>query len=145
MAAKFQLPPGTSFADLDPIALGARVLIFDPEGLVAEVALAPGMYAGPGTAGWLASANGKTWRYADLTSGTASAVRFTLVDRGDGQPGGLVKWALRANGANLPIEQSGTMRLGAALVLGESAAGDAGLCGDATCGRVAPAMLCNVR
>lgn len=140
----FHLPAGTSFADLDPVTHGVRALLFDPEGLIAEIALAPGTYAGPGSAGWVATANGKTWRYIDLTGGSATAVRFTLADRGKGQPGGLVRTTLRSNAATLPIGPTGVAGLGAAFVLGDALAGDAGLCGDAVCA-ASPAMHCTIR
>lgn len=145
LSGLFNLPPGTSFADLDLVASGARIVLLDPVGIEHEIALAPGGYAGKGSAGWFLSKNGRTWQYIDRTQGSAPVVRFSLVDRARGQAGGVVKATLRARPTAVPLGPDDTVDLGVALVLGDAAAGAAGLCADTTCGAKAPAMRCSVR
>jgi len=143
VSANFALPPGTAFGDVDPSVSGVRGVLLDPDGRIFEVELSPGLYAGPGSKGWMPTPNGKTWRYLDRTMAAATA-RFTLSDRGKGAPGGLVSTLLRVTSATLPLGASGASRLAAAIVLGDEAAGDAGLCGNRACGG-APAMQCKIR
>jgi len=143
VSASFALPPGTAFADVDPSATGVRIHLLDPDGPITEIALTPGLYAGPGTAGWMPTPNGKTWRYLDRRIG-APLARFTLADKGKGAPGGLVNALFRVSPIALPLGADGAARLAAAIVLGDEAAGEAGLCGNRACG-AAPAMQCKVR
>lgn len=143
VSANFALPPGTTFGDVDPSVTGVRIELLDPDGPITALALAPGLYAGPGTAGWMRTPNGKTWRYLDRRIG-APLARFTLADKGKGAPGGLVNTLFRVSPIALPLGADGAAKLAAAIVLGDEAAGDAGLCGNRACG-AAPALQCKVR
>jgi hypothetical protein len=89
LAAKFHLPAGVAFGDLDPLADGASVVFFDTHGVILELPLPPGAFGGVGTAGWQLA--GKTWRFLDRSAGGGAVTRLTLSDRGKGLPGGMVQ------------------------------------------------------
>lgn len=87
LSAKFHLPAGVSFGDLDPLADGTSVVFFDTHGVILKLAQPPGAFGGAGTAGWQLA--GKTWRFLDRSAGGGGVTRLTLSDRGKGLPGGI--------------------------------------------------------
>lgn len=135
LTAKFHLPAGVPFGDLDPLADGASVVFFDTHGVILELPLPPGAFGGVGTAGWQLA--GKTWRFLDRSAGGGAVTRLTLSDRGKGLPGGIVHLALRTSPATVPIgpHETGPRQrdLGVGVVLGGPSAGAAGLCTQQIC------------
>ena len=129
--ASFALPASGAFADLDLLNRGATLRLLAPNGVLADVVLAPGAYGGPGTAGWV-RANARTWRHHDLTGGPAHRSKLVLQDRGKGLPGGVVSVTLRRYGVSLPSDQTWLPRIQAMVLLGDAVDGAAGRCGQSS-------------
>src|SRR5690606_10798027 len=65
----FVLPPGTTFADLDPSARGARLVVTSDAGTVRlDQVLPAGAFPGGKSRGWKANAKGTQWQYVDRTA-----------------------------------------------------------------------------
>jgi hypothetical protein len=110
--ATFDLPAGTSFADLDPGANGATLSVTSlPPG-----SFDAGFYTPPGTLainsgrGWLKAS--RRWKYVDNATPRAWPRRITIYDRSNSHPGRVVvKVTGNAMGAvsdpsNLPLDVS---------------------------------------
>lgn len=126
--ARFALPGGLAFGDLDPIADGARLTLVDPGGIAVDRSFAPAAYAGPGTAGWTINGSGKKWTFTDSTGPNGRLTgRLTLSDKGSGLPGGAVDVNVVRNNETLPVTPTETA-LQAIFIPGDAAAGAAGTC-----------------
>lgn len=123
------LPAGVSFAELDPLGQGARVVVVSPGSTEADVTLPAGAYGGPGTLGWWLCAGGARWRFRDAT-GPAGEVTTTMSirDTGQGLAGGVVEGRIVIAGASFAVQPS-DLPLQAIVVLGDGTAGAAGRCG----------------
>jgi alpha-tubulin suppressor-like RCC1 family protein len=126
LRARFALPPGVAFADLDPADEGARLTLVDPGGVLIDRVFAAGAYLGPGTAGWLRNGPGTSWRFVDATTRPVAA-RVTIADRSKGAPGGEVDLTIARVAETIPIVTS-DLPVQAIVVLGGAPAGDAGRC-----------------
>jgi hypothetical protein len=128
LRARFALPSGTSFADLDPRAEGARLTLVSPGGTEADLAFPSGAYGGDGTIGWQRGAGGGRWSYHDTTAtGLPTRALLTIRDEGDGKPAGSVGVHAVVRRAFLPVRDT-DLPLQAIVVLGNEAAGAAGRC-----------------
>jgi alpha-tubulin suppressor-like RCC1 family protein len=129
LRGRFVLPPGTSFADLDPLADGMRLTVVSPGGSEGDFAFPAGSYGGSGTSGWQLSASGDRWRFRDATGapGAASAASMTLWDESEGAERSLVALNAILRRVTLPVEAA-DLPLQAIVVLGDDEAGAAGLC-----------------
>lgn len=137
LSARFALPAGTAFGDLDPVGSGITIELVNADGVLGTTILGPGSYTGIGSAGWLAVAHGKTWQFIDATGGTPSAVvvRASLTDRGKGLDGGTVDIRVTARRQTLPIVDLVSTPAMLTVVLGDAAAGAAGICAQSTSSR----------
>src|SRR6185503_6581986 len=71
----FYLPSNKTFADLNPLALGARIVIVNRlAGTELDVNVPPGAQGGSNTRGWNLTNQGKTWTFNDPTSNPAGAI-----------------------------------------------------------------------
>ena len=79
----FYLPSNKTFADLNPLALGARIVIVNRlAGTELDVNVPPGAQGGSNTRGWNLTNQGKTWTFNDPTSNPAGAItKVQLFDR----------------------------------------------------------------
>jgi alpha-tubulin suppressor-like RCC1 family protein len=123
------------FADLDPVAQGARVVLGSPAGIVAELVLPGGAYAGRGTAGWVGTGGAHPkWSFTDATGPRGKVLsRATMVDRTRFPTPGLftVGVTIQTTAATLPIA-SDDLPLVAHVILGDATAGEEGACGYVT-------------
>jgi hypothetical protein len=131
----FDLAPGQSFAALDPVAAGARVVLLNHAGEVAlDVTLPGGLHAGRGTRGWKTNRAGTRWQYVDGTSdGTLSSVfggifQFLMVDRSRRSPRELMV-KVQGKGGTYAVAP-GDIPVQAVVVLGNQSDAAAGLCGE---------------
>jgi len=126
LSGEFELPPGTTFADLDPALAGARLVVRAASGVKRiDVTLAAGAPGGAGTRGW--TRRPTSWTFADATDSPANGITSVrLNDRARRAPG---RVGLRVVGrrGGYPIAP-GDEPLSVAFVLGDQAAASAGLC-----------------
>jgi len=140
----FDLAAGQSFAALDPVTGGARVVLLNGAGGVElDVALPGGLYAGRGTRGWKTNRAGTKWQYVDGTNdGTLSSAfggifQFLMIDRSRRSPRELMV-KVQGKGGTYAVTP-GDSPLQAVVVLGDQGDAAAGLCGEtgfaaASCG-----------
>jgi hypothetical protein len=131
--ARFHLGPPTSFADLDPVSDGIRLVLSGPAGMAADLVLPPGTYGGRGTAGWSASGGARPkWTFTDATGPGGKIVRrATIVDRT--RPTDIltaVDVMVQANVGSFPIEPD-DLPLAVDVILGDATAATAGACATA--------------
>lgn len=133
----FDLAPGQTFADVNPLANGARVVLQNRlGGTELDVTLLGGAYGGSGTRGWKKNGAGTKWQYVDKTTdgslaGTYGGIeQLQILDRSK-VASGEVMVKVRGKGGSYPVT-SGDSPVNAVVVLGGTAAGDAGLCGNST-------------
>jgi len=83
VAGAFILPVGKSFADLDPIANGARIVLTNRlHATEVDVRVSGGVYNGSGTRGWKLTNTNKTWTFTDSTPTPANGiVKVIFYDR----------------------------------------------------------------
>jgi len=126
----FWLPPGATFADVEPLADGARVVLRSAGGAVRADGLLPaGAYTGAGTAGWALNASATTWTFRDGRPGTPSGIaKLSLVHRAPRTPGQVLVRASARRGAFGVMP--GDEPLEAIVTLGGAAEAAAGLCGE---------------
>ena len=127
LRARFALPPGVAFGDLDPAVEGARLTVVDPGDVVIDRTFAAGTYGGPGTAGWFENVGHNTWRFVDATTSPVTET-VMIADRSHGAPGGEVDVTVTLVRDTIPLVTS-DVPLQAIVVLGGAAAGSAGRCG----------------
>ena len=125
---RFALPMGVGFAALDPSSEGVLLRLVNPGGVLADVAIPPGVYGGAGTKGWLLIGAGHTWQYFDSTGPRNQVIdRVQLSDRSRGAPGGDVVVVMSLSGKSFPVGKD-DLPLQAILIPGTAAAGVAGRC-----------------
>ena len=130
IAGEFTVATGLTFADVNPVATGARVLVENGAGTVRVDQLLPaGAFAGRGTRGWKLSGTGTTWTYTDATAAPLSGIkRMKIVDRSKSGPR-RVRVGVTGVRATYPVV-GGDAPLHAVVVLGDQADAQAGLCGE---------------
>lgn len=126
LSGEFDLPAGTSFADLDPALSGARLVVRSRTGVKRiDVTLAAGTPGGAGTRGW--TQRPTSWTFVDATASPANGIAYVrLNDRSRRAPG---RVGLRVVGrrGGYPIAP-GDEPLAVAFVVGDQAASIAGRC-----------------
>ena len=129
LTAAFRLAPGESFAALDPIATGARLLVRNLADVTRiDVRLASGAYGGPHTRGWKKS-GALAWTFKDTTATPAGGVTsMQVTDQGKRTPR-RVSVTITGKKATYPIAV-GDEPLRATIVLGDQPAAVAGACGE---------------
>jgi hypothetical protein len=126
----FALPTNLSFASLDPLTEGKRIVVEGADGsIIIDAELAPGELGdGPDRSGW-----------------RSSRTAFKYVDRSDEPIGGIIKVVIKDLGRRMPrgvlVKVNGVkgtyrvtqaaLPLRVAIVLGDSGASRAGACGEA--------------
>lgn len=130
IAGEFTVATGLTFADVNPVTTGARVLVENGAGTARVDQLLPaGAYAGRGTRGWKLSGTGTTWTYTDATAAPLSGIkRMKIVDRSKSGPR-RVRVGVTGVRATYPVV-GGDAPLHAVVVLGDQADAEAGLCGE---------------
>jgi uncharacterized delta-60 repeat protein len=128
--ATFELAGADPFADLDPVAEGARLIFYRSDGAVVEdITLSGGTYSGGGTAGWKLNGPGNRWRFLDKTDSPANGiVRMKIDDHSQDSPG-RVSVDVRGKRGTYPIDAN-DFPLAMTVVLGDAAASAAGVCGE---------------
>lgn len=129
LAGSFALPAGQSFADLDPLADGARVILTKQNGAVLfDAVLASGAYAGPGTRGWRLNGGATAWTFADRTAAPTHGITdVKLIDQGNKEPG---RVRVKVKGKNGTYDvAAGDEPVNATVVFGDQTAGQQGHCG----------------
>lgn len=126
LSGEFELPPGATFADLEPALGGGRLVVRAASGVKRiDVTLAAGAPGGAGTRGW--TRRPTSWTFVDATGSPANGITYVrLTDRSRRAPG---RVALRVVGrrGGYPIAP-GDEPLSVAFVVGDQAASNAGLC-----------------
>lgn len=88
---------------LDPVAHGVRLLIADGGGVVADVTLPAGAYAGTPGSGWKVNVAGTTWTWSDATPSPPGGITgLTLRDLSSSTPGRL-KFRVKARAGAFPL------------------------------------------
>jgi photosystem II stability/assembly factor-like uncharacterized protein len=129
LTGSFALPSGHSFADLDPLTDGARVILTKHDGtVVCDAALASGAYGGAGTRGWTLNGSGTAWTFADRTGAPAYGITdLKVVDQSSKAPG---RVRVRVKGKNATYAvHAGDIPVSATVVFGDQAAAETGYCG----------------
>lgn len=131
IGASFALPALRSFADLDPRARGARLVLRTGAGEeVVDVRLPAGSYAGRGARGWKTNARHSHWQYLDETlAPLAGITSLKVTDRGKGQSGGLVAVTISGKRGTYGVA-TGDAPLEAIVGLGDREDATAGMCGE---------------
>jgi hypothetical protein len=121
---------GTTFASLDPVTTGARLLITNDMGSVrVDVELAGGAYGGRGTRGWVLNSKGNKWTFQDKTGApTSGVIKMTIQDHSSKAPNRVLVKVIGKD-STYPIVP-GDLPLTAVVVLGNQTASDAGACGE---------------
>jgi DNA-binding beta-propeller fold protein YncE len=103
IAGQVQLRDG-SFADLDPLADGLRVIVEAAGGTPrVDVTLPGGAYAGRGTAGWKLNGSGTRWSFVDRTGAPANGIdKVKITDRSKRLPS-LVALAVSGRNGTYPV------------------------------------------
>jgi hypothetical protein len=127
--ADFDLPQGTTFAGLDPLEEGLRLVLSNSQGEPrVDVSLPGGAFSGAGTAGWTLVGNGRSWIYRDRTGAPVNGiVKVAIKDRSNQNPG-RVRVIVRGRLGDYPIT-AGDSPLQAAVILGGRSASLTGRCG----------------
>jgi hypothetical protein len=126
----FVLPPGTTFADLDPSARGARLVVTSDAGTVRlDQVLPAGAFPGGKSRGWKANAKGTQWQYVDRTATPLAGITgVKILDKSKAAPGH-VRVIVTGKSATYPVV-AGDEPLRATVVLGNQADAVAGSCGE---------------
>ena len=134
LKGEFVLPATTSFAAFDPIADGAQLVLTDSSGAVkTAIAVPGGADGGKGTAGWKLNGAGNKWVFTDRTGSPANGLFKLIVRNRSNKAPNRVQVIAKGKNGSYPIA-SGDEPLGAAVILGDSAAGISGRCGEAAFG-----------
>lgn len=149
LSASFDLPPSTSFADLDPRFRGTHLVLLDATGeTIAYHDLPPYSYS-RGSFGWRLSASGKTWQYLDSLAIPFFQIKsLKLVDKSNVAPGRIRVDAV-AKDAFYPIVR-GREPVKLILTFGDGSDGAAGRCTEsaftaADCAYSGPTLTCKKR
>jgi hypothetical protein len=131
LTGMFRLPPGQSFANLQPDLRGARLVLQANGGETrVDVTLSAGTYAGIGTRGWEGAASGRRWTYRDKTTApNQGIVKMVIVDKDAPATPGLVKVVIVGRNGTYPVIE-GDQPIKATVGLGDQADAIAGLCGE---------------
>jgi uncharacterized delta-60 repeat protein len=129
LMATFDLPLG-GFASFDPIAGGARVIIYGADtSEVVDAVLPAGAFMGAGTAGWKSNGAGNRWKFVDRTGSPVAGIgRMDVKDLSKKSPDRVAVKVLGKRG-NYFVSPA-LYPLAATVVLGDATSSAAGLCGE---------------
>lgn len=130
LVIKGEFVSATTFASIDPLTDGARVLLLDMAGnTIVDITLPTGAYGGKGTKGWKASgAPIKKWTFFDKTVSPGDIVKVSFKDRSNKQPN-RVKVIVKGKNGTFPVVPADDP-IKAIVVMGGQASSDAGECGE---------------
>jgi hypothetical protein len=130
IAASFTLGVNNTFAGLNPLTRGARVMLQNGAGARrVDVTLGAGSFAGKGTRGWQENRAHSTWTYRDTTGSPLNGIsRLQIKDDSRMQPR---RVSVRVTGRNgfYPVV-AGDEPLKGIVVLGDQTDAVAGACGE---------------
>jgi len=131
LGTQFALPPGRSFADLDPLDEGVRVLLLADDGTSRlDVTVPAGAYSTATKAGWKLSGNGKAWRFVDKSASPAGGIaQVVLNDRNTVRTPRVVKVTVKGRKSTYPVVTADSP-VQAIVTLGDATAAEQGLCGE---------------
>lgn len=134
VSASFTLGGGKTFASLDPIVTGARIVVQN-EADVARLdrALPGGFYGGRGTRGWKLNRSGTTWSYIDTTSAPLSGIKRAKLSHKPSAAPGQVQVSFSGGKSHYPVVGS-DVPLHAFVVFGDHTAAEDGYCGESDYG-----------
>jgi hypothetical protein len=127
LSGEFTVPGG--FAALDPVVTGLRVRIENAGGgLINDVMLPGGLFAGSGTAGWKAAGPG-AWHFLDRAGLPLNGIgKVQVKDRGTKAPE-RIKITVKGRGGAYP-NPPGFEPVNATVTFGAAAEAMAGICGE---------------
>jgi cysteine-rich repeat protein len=130
LSGVFRLPIGDSFAELNPLANGARLVLLDhTDTPKVDVTLASGAYGGTGTRGWTVNSRHTKWTFTDKTTSPASGITsWTIADRSTKAPRQL-QVIITGKDGTYPVV-SGDEPVNAIVVLGNQTDALSGYCGE---------------
>ncbi|MBY0278353.1 hypothetical protein K2Z84_23740 [Candidatus Binatia bacterium] len=131
ISASFSLAPGHTFAEVDPIGEGVRVLLLNDAGTSRlDAAIPGGAYNTTTKVGWKVSGNGKTWRYIDKSASPAGGIFSVVINNKStaSTPRG-VKVTVKGRKGTYPVVGS-DVPVQAIVTLGDATAAENGLCGE---------------
>jgi hypothetical protein len=130
IAASFTLGVNNTFAGLNPLTRGARVILQNGAGARrVDVTLGGGSFAGKGTRGWQENRAHTTWTYRDTTGSPLNGItRMQIKDESRTQAR-QVTVNVRGNKGVYPVV-AGDAPLEAILVLGDQTDAVGGACGE---------------
>jgi hypothetical protein len=131
ISASFALPPGHTFAEIDPLNDGVRVVLLAQDGTSRLDAAVPGgAYDKVTKRGWKRSGNGKTWRFVDKSAAPAGGIASLVVnDKNNAKTPRGVKIAVKGAKSTYPVIGADSP-VQAIVTLGGAAAAEQGLCGE---------------
>ena len=125
----FTLAVSNTFAGLDPLTRGARVIVQNAGATRLDVTLGGGSFAGNGTRGWLQNRAHTAWTYRDTTGSPLNGIiRLRIEDDSRTQARRITVKVTGRNGV-YPVV-AGDQPLEAILVLGDQTDAVAGACGE---------------
>lgn len=126
-----QLPDGVTITDLDPEALGARLLLRSvSSATIVTEDLPPGASSGQrNTRGWSFNRTRHRWKYIDRTGSPINGItKIVVADLGRRAPG-MVSLSVVARRGTYPVRTE-DVPVNATLVIGDQDAAMAGYCGE---------------
>lgn len=130
LVIKGEFISATTFASINPLLNGARVLILDNAGnAIIDTTIPSGAYAGKGTKGWKASGTPtKKWTFLDKTVAPADIFKIVFKDRSTLTPN-RVKFVVKGKNGTFPVVPADNP-IKAIVVMGGQPSSDAGECGE---------------
>lgn len=130
LTAGFDLPSANSFAAVNPLARGARILVLNHNGAVEiDQALPGGAYDDSALRGWKTNAKRNVWQYVDKSASPLSGITsFKVTDKSKTSPG-QVRVSLTSKKASYSVD-AGDEPLEVLVVLGDQTDAIAGYCGE---------------
>jgi hypothetical protein len=130
VAGAFHLPAGRTFAELNPLVKGARVVLRNRlNGTELDVTIPGGAYGGAGTRGWRSLNTGKKWMFTDSTTSPANGIiEIEVIDRNGIAPR-RVDLTVTGDDGNYPV-MMGDEPVNVSLAVGGQPEAAAGLCGE---------------
>jgi hypothetical protein len=131
ISAFFALPPGRSFAEIDPVNEGVRVVLLADDGTTRVDAVVPGgAYSTVTKKGWKLSGNGKTWTFVDKGASPANGISQVVInDKNTTKTPRRVKITVKGKKSTYPVVTADSP-IQAVVTLGDAAAAAQGLCGE---------------
>lgn len=127
----FRLGSSTSFAQLNPLAEGARIMLRAADGsLLADIDVPGGSFAGgQGSRGWKLGHSPNVWKYVDKTSAHVRGITKIVVKDQGKQSARLVRLTVKGRQGNYSVVASDAP-VKASIVLGDQTAAEVGECGE---------------